>query len=127
MNVESIRLQVPAKHEYLVTVRLVASSVAGRAGFDMDNVEDIKTACSEACLLLMPYIPENGELAVSLTIEREGLRAVISAPRDEALGSTTLESEFSAFMLEALTDEANFSAADGEGEYCLFKAFAPVA
>ncbi len=54
MSGEKVSLRIPAKAEYLVTVRLVAASVVGKLGFDMETVEDMKTACSEACLLLLP-------------------------------------------------------------------------
>jgi serine/threonine-protein kinase RsbW len=46
---DSIKLTIPCKPEYVSTVRLTVSSVASRAGFDIEAIEDIKVAVSEAC------------------------------------------------------------------------------
>lgn len=46
---DSIRFEIPGKPAYLTMVRLALSSVATTAGFDLDDIEDIKTAVTEAC------------------------------------------------------------------------------
>lgn len=50
---ESVQLTVPPYSEYLRTVRLVAADAAGRAGLDLDEVEDFRIAVDELCHLLM--------------------------------------------------------------------------
>ena len=50
---ESVQLTVPPYSEYLRTVRLVAADAAGRAGLDVDEVEDFRIAVDELCHLLM--------------------------------------------------------------------------
>ncbi len=40
---------LPNKPEYVSLVRLAASGIAGRMGFDVETVEDIKLAVAEAC------------------------------------------------------------------------------
>lgn len=40
---------IPGKPEYLTMVRLAISSIATTAGFGLDDIEDLKTAVSEAC------------------------------------------------------------------------------
>lgn len=44
-----LKFSVPGKPEYVGMVRLAVSSLANCAGFDIEAVEDIKVAVSEAC------------------------------------------------------------------------------
>jgi hypothetical protein len=44
-----VTLEVPAKPRYLRVVRLVASACATDAGFDIDDVEDVRVAADELC------------------------------------------------------------------------------
>lgn len=44
-----VELILPFKAEYVSTVRLVASSLSNRIGFDVEVIEDIKVAISEVC------------------------------------------------------------------------------
>ena len=46
---DTIKFMIPGKPEYLTMVRLAISSVATTCGFDLDAIEDIKTAVGEAC------------------------------------------------------------------------------
>lgn len=46
---DRLQFVVPGKPEYITIVRLAVASAANSAGFDVDEVEDIKTAVSEAC------------------------------------------------------------------------------
>lgn len=46
---DNIKFTVPGKPEYLTLVRLSVGSAADLAGFDYEQIEDIKTAVSEAC------------------------------------------------------------------------------
>jgi len=44
-----VRLEVPADARYLRVVRLVASACAADAGFDIDDIEDVRVAADELC------------------------------------------------------------------------------
>src|SRR4051794_20755870 len=44
-----VRLEVPADPRYLRVVRLVASACAADAGFDIDDIEDVRVAADELC------------------------------------------------------------------------------
>ncbi len=46
---DKVIFTIPGKPEYLTMVRLAIGSIATNAGFDIDEIEDIKTAVSEAC------------------------------------------------------------------------------
>jgi hypothetical protein len=53
LGAECVTLTFPPYSEYLRTVRLVAADAAGRAGLDLDEVEDFRIAVDELCHLLM--------------------------------------------------------------------------
>lgn len=118
MSRDVISLSLPAKAEYLTAVRLVAGSVAGQAGFDMEEIEDVKTALSEACLLLMPC--KENTLKLEIWIQ-EGFHAVVRASREQAACKQSPEREFGSFLLEALSDKVEFLEFDGESEYRIYK------
>lgn len=42
-------ISVPSKAEYVNVVRLTTSAIASRMGFNIEEIEDIKVAVSEAC------------------------------------------------------------------------------
>ena len=46
---DNLKIEIPGKPEYLTMVRLAISSVATCANFGLDDIEDIKTAVTEAC------------------------------------------------------------------------------
>lgn len=46
---DHISFTIPGKPDYLTMVRLAIGSIADMAGFDIEEIEDIKTAVSEAC------------------------------------------------------------------------------
>ncbi|MDY2959885.1 MAG: ATP-binding protein [Hornefia sp.] len=46
---DKINFIIPGKPEYLTMVRLAIGSIASNAGFNLEEIEDIKTAVCEAC------------------------------------------------------------------------------
>lgn len=48
-TVDNLKIVIPGKPEYVTMIRLATSSLAAKAGFDLDDVEDIKMAVAEAC------------------------------------------------------------------------------
>lgn len=66
---DSFKLMVPGKPEYVGAVRLAVSSLANNAGFDIEAIEDIKVAVSEACTNIVRH--GNVELKEGEHIEYE--------------------------------------------------------
>ena len=116
-----VRLSLPAKAEYLVTARLVGASLAGNAGFDMEQIEDVKAALSEACLLLIPCMQPAECLQLELWLE-DGIFARVCAHCNPDSCPNTPERQLSMFLLEALADKFEFSYTNGESEYRFYKA-----
>jgi len=55
-----LKMTVPGKPEYVATVRMAAASFALNAGFDIEEIEDIKVAISEVCMNLILHGDEPG-------------------------------------------------------------------
>lgn len=53
INQDTIQLGLPLNPAYVSAARLTASSIANRMGFNIDDIEDIKAAVSEACTYLI--------------------------------------------------------------------------
>ena len=46
---DKLQFVIPGKPQYITIVRLAVGTAADTAGFDVEEIEDIKTAVSEAC------------------------------------------------------------------------------
>lgn len=46
---DKLQFVIPGKPEYITIVRLAVGSAANSAGFNVEEIEDIKTAVGEAC------------------------------------------------------------------------------
>ncbi|MBR5230364.1 MAG: ATP-binding protein [Firmicutes bacterium] len=49
---EKLKFIIPGRPEYMTMVRLAIGSVADVAGFNYEDMEDIKTAVGEACKMI---------------------------------------------------------------------------
>ena len=66
---ERFKFVVPGRPEHISTVRLAVGSVAAGCGFDVEEIEDIKTATGEACQLVSCHEMEG--YAKEYTVECE--------------------------------------------------------
>jgi serine/threonine-protein kinase RsbW len=72
-----LKFMIPGKPEYVRTVRLAISSLAGSAGFDIEAVEDIMMAVSEACSILVCHGVGARDASYEVSCEMLGDRIVI--------------------------------------------------
>jgi anti-sigma regulatory factor (Ser/Thr protein kinase) len=103
-----VELILSVKDDLLVLARLAASTVASRAGFDIEEIEDLRLAVDELCLHVL-HGRRTGRLhlAVSADPGRIDVWCQFEGPdlapdgelRDDGLG------DLSARLLEALVDE----------------------
>ncbi len=109
MNGDVIRLQFPARPDYILAVRLAVSAVAERVGFDIEDIEDLKVASAEACTLLLSAGAR--QIDISLTVQ-SGLELLFEAQGgspEEALESDGL----SQYLLDALVDTCELNSDGG--------------
>jgi serine/threonine-protein kinase RsbW len=111
VTAETIRLTVPAALEYVRIVRLTASGVASRLGFDVEEVEDLRVAVDELASLVVEST-DGRELTVQFAVQDDVLR--IEGEAGLAAGSSEVNvDDLTAQILAAVVDEWDFSSRDG--------------
>jgi serine/threonine-protein kinase RsbW len=122
---DTLRLVVPGKPEYVKTVRLAISSLAGCAGFDVEAVEDIKVAVSEACSNIVCHGIKERNTVYEVSCEMLEDRIIICVV-DQAGGydtrqyrepdpGTLKEGGLGIFIIKALMDEVRIRSEIGRG------------
>ena len=124
-----LRFTVPGKPEYVGVVRLAVSSAANTAGFDIEDIEDIKVAVSEVCTnvfcsckntVMYQIVCELGEDGIVISIDdgniygQSGrmLQKYSELPEAYVSDRDVTEPATGLLMLRALMDEVDiFSAA----------------
>ncbi len=118
-----IVLSIPPQAEWISLVRLTASGVANRCGFDIDTIEDIKVCVSEILNKVIDSSFASAGRSVSLSFEvlADSLAMEING---EGLHGTSLfpeEDDFALAILDTLMDEVVLSD-DGMAAVRLVKA-----
>jgi serine/threonine-protein kinase RsbW len=116
---DRVVLTFPARGDLVVLARLVASAISARVGFDIEELEDLRLAVGELCLLaLQGSDARHGDLQLEFTISGEALdisctlggAAPQSGSRDEDRNAAD---ELSEQILYALVDEHGREQEDG--------------
>lgn len=123
-----LKLSVPGKPEYVGMVRLAISSLANCAGFDIEAVEDIKVAISEACTNVVCHGKPNCECEICYEVACEvGDDKLIISVVDQcggydltkyqrpALTGDPKEGGLGIFIIRALMDEVDVFSEMGRG------------
>lgn len=101
---DKISLTLPAKSDYVLALRLFMSGVAARTNMSVDDIEDVKSAINEACVLLLTGVTKGG-LAIEIELNQNAIDVRITAEgceyNDERLDEVTFE--ISRMMLANLT------------------------
>ena len=122
---DNIKLTIPSKAEYVSVIRLTASSIASKMGFNIDQIDDIKVAIAEACTNAMEHGLKwkDEHLSIDFTIYEDRLCIVvkdtgtgfdtesISEPKVEELRERGL----GIFIIKSLMDEVDFISEEGKG------------
>lgn len=75
---DTISLKIPNNTEYIAMVRISAAYVASKLDFDIETIEDIKIAISEACNNAIQHSnQENDYFEIEYTIENNAFVACI--------------------------------------------------
>ncbi|MDR1293217.1 MAG: ATP-binding protein [Clostridiales Family XIII bacterium] len=122
---DTMTLSVPGKAEYVSTVRLAISSLAAKSGFDIEAIEDIKVAVSEACsnILCHSNIGDEYLYRVECTLHDDRFEVTVvdngvgfdtdhyKEPNPEDFQSGGL----GIYIIKALMDEVHVESRDGSG------------
>lgn len=110
-KVPEVHLALPATPEFVRLARVTATGLASRAGFSIDEVEDLRLAIDELCFTLIGTKGRPGHLAVRYRLDGSALEVVGSV--NGAEGVVPHLSEWSDQILDALVDEHEMGPAQG--------------
>jgi serine/threonine-protein kinase RsbW len=99
---DKIELRIPAKENYLKSLRLLSASIASDMGFDIEAVEDIRVVVSEA----VNYKLGEEYVDIKFYVEDDALTVLVLG-KDKKIDKTALQMRN--LILEALADEAYVS------------------
>jgi serine/threonine-protein kinase RsbW len=116
MTGETIRLSVPASLEFVRIVRLTASGVASRLGFDVEEIEDLRVAVDELASIVIEAA-EGGELAVLFAVQDATLRIEGEVTLASGVGDDGLVDELTAQILAAVVDGWELTTTDGTARF----------
>ena len=106
---DGVTLTIPARPDFVHVIRSVVASVAARADFSFDAIDDLRLAVDEACAQLLSFRPGATVLEIEIAWDQDGLE-VVAAIDGDATGWPPPGSEDTLTwqVLAALADEATF-------------------
>jgi serine/threonine-protein kinase RsbW len=106
---DDIKLKLPAKPEYVSVARLTTAAIANRLGFNVDEIEDLKVAVSEAGIYLINQFIEIPYLTIEYNIhDSHSITVHIRAVDASGIKvDNNKENELSLFIIESVVDEVS--------------------
>lgn len=119
-----VTLCFPAASERVRLARVVAATLADEAGFDYDEVEDVRIAVDELCFALLDAGATVGTLDISATSEPGQLRisGTCTFAADARPSDDEANAELTAQILGTVVDEYDIHFAGTTGRFSLRKA-----
>lgn len=117
----AVTLVIPAANDHIRFARLVMSTIATKAGFDYDTIDDLRIAVDELCASTIALATPGAELTVVYRADEEGVRVEGSAPAIAPGPEASLPSELSRLILKAVVDDHGFHHTDGMASFSLFR------
>ena len=119
---DCITMDLPTNPEYVSVARLTVSAISNTIGFNVEEIEDIKIALSEACANAIRYSQkdtfslhfevEDGKLTIQVSDQGVGFDAKeVKEPVVEEMK----ESGLGFFIIESLMDEVKIDSEVGKG------------
>ncbi|MGH9108731.1 MAG: ATP-binding protein [Acidimicrobiales bacterium] len=102
----SVHLSIPVQADLVVLARLTAATVAARAQFGVEDIEDLRLAVEELCLSLV-HPDDEGRLHFTFDYDAEAITVTCwlePQPGWESSGRTD-DDDLSLRILDALVDE----------------------
>jgi serine/threonine-protein kinase RsbW len=118
----SVDLSIPVQADLVVLARLAAATLASRAGFGVEDIEDLRLAVEELCLSLVGG-REQGRLHLSYECEGDAIEVACSYEDDRTShGARKVRADdLSLRILDALVDEHGRGIRDGRASAWLRK------
>ena len=100
-----ITITFPASPEFLRLARLTSADAGSRAGFDYEDIDDLRIAVSELCALITGSA--GGALTLAFSVEAGGVTV-----DGRAESGSFVENELSRAIVQAVVDEFELSTPD---------------
>ena len=113
-----VRLEIPARAEWVAVARLAVAAVASRQRFSVDDIEDIKLAVAESCTNAIQHGLEDGTIAIVCEVTADGIVVTVrdrgqgpplSAVEEERIGEAGRTEELGVFLIRALMDSVEYT------------------
>jgi serine/threonine-protein kinase RsbW len=111
---DSVTLSLPVRSELLVLARITAATMASRADFDIEEIEDLRLAVDELCLSVvggarsgtvrLEFSVDDATIAITCELDRSG-------EPDDGEGPGEPD-DLSIRLIEALVDEHGRESSD---------------
>lgn len=108
----SVELSIPVQADLVVLARLTAATVAGRAGFGVEDIEDLRLAVEELCLSLVGT-RDDGRLHLAFDCEADTIRVQCWYETASSSAHGDGADELSLRILDALVDAHGRQTRDG--------------
>ncbi len=114
---DMVELTIPVRADLVVLARLTATTVASRADFDVEEIEDLRLAVNELCVSL---VESGGSGRLHLEFSREDDRIEVSCtyhPGSDGDATEPADASLdglSSRILDALVDEHGHDSEDGQ-------------
>lgn len=118
-RVPEVHLALPATPEFVRLARVTATGLASRAGFSIDEVEDLRLAIDELCFTLIGSKGRPGQLSLRYRLDGSALEVEGSVNGTE--GAAPHLSEWSDQILDALVDEHEMGIPQGDDDTHRFR------
>jgi serine/threonine-protein kinase RsbW len=114
----TVRLEIPARAEWVAVARLAVAAVASRQRFSVDDIEDIKLAVAESCTNAIQHGLEDGKIeivcdvtvdSIVVTVRDRGQGPPLSAVGEERIGEGGRTEELGVFLIRALMDSVEYT------------------
>ena len=119
-KIPEVHLALPATPEFVRLARVTATGLASRAGFSIDEVEDLRLAIDELCFTLIGSKGREGRLELRYLLDGSALE--VHGSLDVGSGEVPHLSDWSDKILDALVDEHEVGRlTGGENGECGFR------
>jgi serine/threonine-protein kinase RsbW len=113
-----VRLEIPARAEWVAVARLAVAAVASRQRFSVEDIEDIKLAVAESCTNAIQHGTPDGTIeivcevsdeGIVLTVRDRGQGPPLGAVEQERIGEGGRTEELGVFLIRALMDSVEYT------------------
>lgn len=118
---DTISVSIPASPAYIQVVRLIASGLATRLRFTIDEIEDLKIAVDELCAYLTGSQGRDGTLHLDFNVHEDSLEILGTGKFAPGQKARTELTEFSRMILETVADSASLDQENGTPTFNLVK------